>query len=102
MTFRHKTATALLQRARWLGQASERDSALTQLGWPDLSEGAMLESADSWLGPWLQGARSMADLKALDWTGILRCGFGHGLNMCCCLQGQWASPVRQQMNVIRL
>lgn len=40
--------------------------------WPDWSMPALLTSLDSWLGPYLPGARGRADLESLDLTTVLR------------------------------
>ena len=39
---------------------------------PDLSECALLSSADEWLAPWLAGATSKADLSKIDVSSLLR------------------------------
>ena len=39
--------------------------------WPDLSDAALLEALDSWLGPYLAGARGLADLARLDLPALL-------------------------------
>jgi ATP-dependent helicase HrpB len=40
--------------------------------WPDLSDAALLESCEQWLGPWLDGIRSREQLRQLDLNSILR------------------------------
>jgi ATP-dependent helicase HrpB len=40
--------------------------------WPDLSDEALLEGLDEWLGPLLWGAGSMADVATVDLVGALR------------------------------
>ncbi len=40
--------------------------------WPDLSEAALLQDLESWLGPWLPGMRRAEDLRALDLLSALR------------------------------
>eukprot|EP00884_Botryococcus_braunii_P002511 jgi/Botrbrau1/12260/Bobra.0323s0003.1 len=39
---------------------------------PSLSEAALLDGLDTWLGPFLGGVRTKEDLKALDWQAILK------------------------------
>ncbi|KAK9802786.1 hypothetical protein WJX73_003698 [Symbiochloris irregularis] len=68
-----KQATALLNRLRWL--AAEHNAQSPSAGgerWPDVSHAALEGTLDEWLLPWLVGVRSMADLKALDWSAALR------------------------------
>ncbi|MDP1667892.1 ATP-dependent helicase HrpB [Phaeovulum sp.] len=43
---------------------------------PDVSDTALLATADDWLGPWLGSLRSEADLRALDLTEPLRALLG--------------------------
>ncbi|WP_324614058.1 ATP-dependent helicase HrpB [Ferrimonas sediminicola] len=42
------------------------------LGWPDLSDPALLAGLESWLGPYLDGFKRVAQLKSLDLKGILQ------------------------------
>jgi ATP-dependent helicase HrpB len=39
--------------------------------WPDLSDEALLESLDGWLGPYLAGARGLDDVARLDLAALL-------------------------------
>jgi ATP-dependent helicase HrpB len=39
--------------------------------WPDVSEATLLESLETWLAPFLDGVRSAAQLRKLDWESIL-------------------------------
>jgi ATP-dependent helicase HrpB len=41
-------------------------------GWPDLSDAALMAELEGWLGPWLDGASSLADMGRLDLARILR------------------------------
>lgn len=50
-----------------------------QLGLPDLSDAALVASADHWLAPHLGGVRSKAHLQQLDLSSILRC---HDVHPC--------------------
>ncbi len=43
-------------------------------GWPDLSDAALMESLEQWLGPWLDGIYSKNHLRRLDLNSILRNG----------------------------
>ena len=43
---------------------------------PDLSDAALLDTAEDWLLPWLTGSRTAADLKAIDLTGPLEAWLG--------------------------
>ena len=60
-----EAATALRARLDFLHRA---------LGdpWPDVSDGALTESLDSWLGPQLARVRSAQDLRRIDVTAALR------------------------------
>lgn len=40
--------------------------------WPDLSDTALLDRLEEWLGPWLDGVTQREDLKRLDLLSILR------------------------------
>lgn len=40
-------------------------------GWPDLSDNRLRRDPAEWLGPWLDGKQSLADVKALDLPEIL-------------------------------
>jgi ATP-dependent helicase HrpB len=40
--------------------------------WPDWSVGALIETTDDWLAPYLAGARGRSDLEGLDVTMVLR------------------------------
>lgn len=42
--------------------------------WPDWSDASLLTSLEHWLGPWLEGIRSVADLARLDVAAMLRSG----------------------------
>jgi len=44
-----------------------------QAGWPDLSEQALLDGLEQWLGPYLRGVTRRDHLKSLDLSSILRC-----------------------------
>ncbi len=47
-------------------------------GWPDLADARLAADLDTWLAPWVQGARSFADLAALRLTEVLAGLLGHG------------------------
>ncbi len=40
--------------------------------WPDVSDAALSERLDDWLGPWLDGVATPADIRALDLGATLR------------------------------
>ncbi len=42
--------------------------------WPDLSDSALIQSLEQWLGPWLDGITSREQLRRLDLDSILRNG----------------------------
>ncbi len=42
-----------------------------QGGWPNLSDEVLREDLTGWLGPWLDGKRSLAQVKALELSAIL-------------------------------
>jgi ATP-dependent helicase HrpB len=58
-------ATSLRERVTFLN-ASIGDP------WPDWSVASLLSSLDTWLGPYLPGARGRSDLEQLDLTTVLR------------------------------
>ncbi|MDR2849497.1 MAG: ATP-dependent helicase HrpB [Verrucomicrobiota bacterium] len=60
-----KAARALQARVCFLR------AALPEQGWPDLSDAALLETLDIWLGPFCDGVTRWSHVQALDLTGIL-------------------------------
>ena len=42
-----------------------------EAGWPDLSDEALTESLDDWLGPWLGSATRIEQLRAIDLAGLM-------------------------------
>ncbi|MCG5510887.1 ATP-dependent helicase HrpB [Ectothiorhodospira lacustris] len=44
--------------------------------WPDLSDAALLQGLEHWLGPWLEGMNRLTHLQRLDLTAILRGSLG--------------------------
>ncbi|MGE5152550.1 MAG: ATP-dependent helicase C-terminal domain-containing protein, partial [Bdellovibrio bacteriovorus] len=42
-----------------------------QGGWPDLSDQSLLSGLRDWLGPWLQGKRGLAEVRALPLAQVL-------------------------------
>jgi ATP-dependent helicase HrpB len=46
-------------------------------GWPDLSDMSLLETADEWLAPWLQGVRNANQLSAINLTENLLSRFDY-------------------------
>lgn len=44
--------------------------------WPDVSDAALLDNAENWLGPWLDGATKRADFARLDVLDMLRALLG--------------------------
>jgi ATP-dependent helicase HrpB len=59
---------------RLQGRVSLLARALPEEGWPDLSDGNLLETLEEWLGPRLEGVRTARQLRALDVAALL-----HGL-----------------------
>jgi ATP-dependent helicase HrpB len=59
---------------RLQGRVSLLRRALPEEGWPDLSDGNLLETLEEWLGPRLEGVRTARQLRALDVAALL-----HGL-----------------------
>jgi ATP-dependent RNA helicase HrpB len=53
-------AEQFLARARFIGSLEQTE------GWPNLDEAHLAASMSEWLGPWLAGVRSLADLKRVD------------------------------------
>ena len=80
------TTAALLDRVRvtklrvlgWTPAATSLRERVTFLNasigdpWPDWSVASLLSSLDTWLGPYLPGARGRSDLEQLDLTTVLR------------------------------
>ncbi len=40
-------------------------------GWPDLSDGALLDTLEDWLTPWIAGKRGLAEVRALPLAQVL-------------------------------
>jgi ATP-dependent helicase HrpB len=59
-------ARQLQSRVRFLART------FPEAGWPELADGALADRLEEWLGPYLGGVRSLADLTRLDLAGILR------------------------------
>ena len=59
-----KEATRLRQRLAFLHH-------LEPARWPDTADAALAATLDAWLAPWLQGARSWADVERLDLRAAL-------------------------------
>ena len=62
-----KDAVSLRARSEWL-----RTHGLAGEGWPDLSDGHLMETLDRWLGPHLVGVTRRSQLKKLDTMRIMR------------------------------
>ena len=58
--------------AAWRGRVAWLAARAPQLGLPDLSDAALVTSADVWLAPHLAGFRTKAQLQAIQLTPILR------------------------------
>ncbi len=63
----------------WCNQSREWQARVCSLrhwqpdaSWPDLSDTALLDTLEHWLGPWLDGIRSRDQLGKLDLKSILR------------------------------
>ena len=65
-----RDARALVQRSEWLRVAGHAPEP-----WPVLSDEALLETLDSWLGPFLRGVTRREHLAGLDLATILRARF---------------------------
>jgi ATP-dependent helicase HrpB len=61
-----EAARALRARLAWLAGAAP------ELALPPVDEAALRESLDAWLGPWLEGCRSLDDLAGIDLAAALR------------------------------
>ncbi len=55
---------------------------LPEQGWPDWSDVSLLANLEHWLGPWLEGLRSVADLAHLDVAAMLRSGLSWSQQQC--------------------
>jgi ATP-dependent helicase HrpB len=66
----HGGAQGLRQRIRFLSRLQG------QVGWPDLSDAALLKTAEDWLGPYLAGIKRRAQFEKIDLAaaiaGLLR------------------------------
>ncbi len=49
-------------------------AAFPEADWPDWSDASLTANLENWLGPWLEGMRSVADLARLDVAVMLRSG----------------------------
>lgn len=49
-------------------------SIFPEADWPDWSDASLIATLETWLGPWLEGLRSAADLARLDVAAMLRSG----------------------------
>ena len=58
--------------AAWRGRVAWLAVRAPRLGLPDLSDEALVAAADVWLLPHLRGARTKAQLQAIDLAPILR------------------------------
>ncbi|MGD0584765.1 MAG: ATP-dependent helicase HrpB [Oryzomonas sp.] len=56
---------------RLQGRVSLLARAMPEEGWPDLSDGTLLETLEEWLGPHLEGVRTARQLWALDVAALL-------------------------------
>jgi len=61
-----KTARQLLARVQ-LAASFEPAS-----GWPDLGEDTLMNNLEAWLLPWLEGKRTLKEVRGLDWPSIFR------------------------------
>jgi ATP-dependent helicase HrpB len=56
---------------RLQGRVALLRRALPEEGWPDLSDGNLLETLEEWLAPHLEGVRTAQQLRALDVAALL-------------------------------
>ena len=61
----NEAAKQLRARTAWMRSVEGED-------WPDLSDEALIASAEDWLAPHLHGRAKLAEAKSLDLTAILR------------------------------
>ncbi|NGZ59885.1 MAG: ATP-dependent helicase HrpB, partial [Nitrospira sp. LK265] len=78
----HKAALDVLSFGHLLQQWRARVMWLrrvdgSQSGWPDLSDEALLQTLDQWLGPYLTGITTLDRVKRLDLTAPLRALLTH-------------------------
>ncbi len=59
------------RHAQWRGRVMLLREALGE-AWPDVSDAALLERLEGWLGPWLDGMSRLAHLDRLDLDAALR------------------------------
>ena len=64
-----KNATLWLKRARFIHRNGLDPT------FPDLSEDALMRTADEWLAPWLAGATSKSDLSSVDVVSLVKSHF---------------------------
>lgn len=65
----NKTATLWLKRARFIYRNGVDET------FPDLSENALMHTADEWLAPWLAGATCKSDLTSVDLVALIKAHF---------------------------
>ena len=72
-----------LERLAWTASACQYRARLALLhrvlseeGWPEVSDAALLATLDQWLQPWLGGVRSRTDLGRLDLEAVFKSWLG--------------------------
>lgn len=102
-----QSAAVILEEVRrhgldWLGWDEDDRQWLARVAWarkvigddwPDLSEAVLLADLDSWLGPWLAGVSTRADIAALSARRVLaqRCPAG-AAGLEALIPAQWTGP----------
>jgi ATP-dependent helicase HrpB len=73
-----RIAGSLDQALRWTPEARQLQGRIALLrredpkgGWPDLSDKWLDGHLHAWLGPWLEGKQSLAEVRALDLQAVL-------------------------------
>ncbi|MFY9268323.1 MAG: ATP-dependent helicase HrpB [Candidatus Manganitrophaceae bacterium] len=75
------TALPWTREARdWQARVGSLRHWFPQEGWPDLSDAALLESLEAWLGPFLGGITRREQLKQLDLLAALKAGLDWNQN----------------------
>ena len=71
--YRGPTALALPRSVQQLRARVQLAATFDDTGaWPELSNQGLMKTLDEWLPPWLEGKRSLQEVRSLDWTSLFR------------------------------
>ncbi len=57
---------------QWLARVNSLHHWMPESDWPLLDEHTLLARLDEWLGPWLEGVRTLKSLRGMDFSGLLK------------------------------